>query len=257
MTEVQAEGDVTKIVAHRGASYDAPENTLAAFRLAFEQGADAIEGDFRLTSDSNIVCVHDKDGKRTLGSKVSIAHSTLEQLRKLDAGSWKGSNWVGERIPTLDEVLDLLPESAFLFMEVKCGPEIIKPLTARLKARRVKPSQIVVISFNREVIRKFKEFNPDFIAYLLTSFRTKKEDGSLIPTAKELITVLKDIQADGLDCNADSRLDPSFAKTLRKAGYSLHVWTVNDEAKARRFIKDFGVESITTDRPEWLRNKLD
>ena len=256
MTDVQAEEE-TKIVAHRGASYDAPENTLAAFRLAFEHGADAIEGDFRLTSDGHIVCVHDKDGKRTLGSKVTIADTSLQQLRKLDAGSWKGSNWVGERIPTLDEVLDLLPETACLFMEVKCGPEIIKPLTYKVKTLGVKPSQLVLISFNKEVIRKFKEFNPDFIAYLLTSFKTKKGDGTLIPTAKELITVLKDIQADGLDCNADSRLDSSFAETLRKAGYSLHVWTVNDEAKARRFIKDFGVESITTDRPKWLRNKLD
>ena len=199
-----------------------------------------------------------KKGESDLGRvRKQVAADRTEQLRKLDAGCWKGSNWVGERIPTLDEVLDLLPESAFLFMEVKCGPEIIKPLTARLKARGVKPSQLVVISFNKEVIRKFKEFNPDFIAYLLTSFKTKKGDGTLIPTAKELITLLKDIQADGLDYNADSRLDPSFAKTLRKAGYSLHVWTVNDEAKARRFIKDFAVESITTDRPEWLRNKLD
>lgn len=70
------------IVAHRGASHDAPENTLAAFELAWEQGADAIEGDFHLTQDGHIVCLHDKDTKRTAGKKLVVGKSSLEELRK-------------------------------------------------------------------------------------------------------------------------------------------------------------------------------
>ena len=78
-----------KIVAHRGASLDAPENTLAAFRLAWSQGADAIEGDFRLTKDGRIACLHDDTTQRTAGLDLTVADSTLAELRELDVGSWK------------------------------------------------------------------------------------------------------------------------------------------------------------------------
>lgn len=77
------------IVAHRGASHDAPENTLPAFELAWEQGADAIEGDFHLTRDGHIICLHDKDTKRTAGVKLVVKNSPLAELRKLDVGEWK------------------------------------------------------------------------------------------------------------------------------------------------------------------------
>lgn len=84
------------IVAHRGASYDAPENTLAAFRLAFEKDADGIEGDFYLTSDNRIVCIHDSDTERVAGKKLIVAKSTLAELKQLDVGSWKDKKWHAE-----------------------------------------------------------------------------------------------------------------------------------------------------------------
>ncbi|MDP6721144.1 MAG: glycerophosphodiester phosphodiesterase family protein, partial [Pirellulaceae bacterium] len=93
------------IVAHRGASYDAPENTLAAFRLAWRQGADGIEGDFYLTKDGQIVCIHDADTKRTAGVSRQVAKSTLAELRELDVGRWKDEEFAGERMPTLQQVL--------------------------------------------------------------------------------------------------------------------------------------------------------
>ncbi|MCB9949963.1 MAG: hypothetical protein H6824_03175 [Planctomycetaceae bacterium] len=99
------------IVAHRGASYDAPENTLPAFKLAWEKGADAIEGDFYLTKDQQIVCIHDKDTKRTGKNQpvLTVAESTLAELRKVDVGSWKDAKYKETFIPTIQEVLATVP----------------------------------------------------------------------------------------------------------------------------------------------------
>jgi glycerophosphoryl diester phosphodiesterase len=225
---VSESAELPLIVGHRGASHDAPENTLAAFRLAMEQGADAIEGDFRLTSDGHIVCIHDKDGRRTLGNPMIIAKTPLKDIRKLDAGSWKGSKWKDERVPTLEAV-------------------------KILESRRVAPASVVVISFNAGVIRKFKKELPRFPACWITSYR--KRDGKLDPDIDRVLATLSDIGADGLDSQANEGLGGEFVDRLRGAGHEFHVWTVNDATTARRFM-GLGVLSITTDRPGWLRQQL-
>ena len=93
------------LVAHRGASKDAPENTLPAFELAWKQGADAIEGDFYLTKDGKIVCFHDGDTKKITGKKLVVKDSTLAELQALDVGEWRGKKFAGTRMPTLEQVL--------------------------------------------------------------------------------------------------------------------------------------------------------
>ena len=93
-----------QIIAHRGASADAPENTLAAFRLGWEQDADGIEGDFRLSADGRIVCIHDDDTQRVAGSRLVVSETSYNDLHALDVGRWKGEQWRGERIPSLAEV---------------------------------------------------------------------------------------------------------------------------------------------------------
>src|SRR6478752_5983209 len=115
-----------EIVGHRGASYDAPENTVASVKLAWEQKADAAEFDVYRTKDGKIVVIHDKDTKRTAGgvNKV-VAESTLAELRALDVGKWKGEKYAGERIPTLAEVLATVPAGKKVFIEVKPGPEVV------------------------------------------------------------------------------------------------------------------------------------
>ena len=97
------------IVAHRGASYDAPENTVAAMELAFEQGADGVEADFYLSSDGEIVCIHDGDTKRTAGVKHVIVETPFAELRKLDVGAWKNEKYRGEKIPTFAEIAETIP----------------------------------------------------------------------------------------------------------------------------------------------------
>src|SRR5215218_10073762 len=88
------------IIAHRGASHDAPENTIAAYKLAIEQGADGFEGDYWLGAGGHIMCLHDADTKRVGGKKLSVTKAPFDQLRALDVGSWKDAKWHGEKIPT-------------------------------------------------------------------------------------------------------------------------------------------------------------
>ena len=109
------------IVAHRGASFDAPENTLPAFELAWEQGADAIEGDFLLTKDKQIVCIHDHSTKRLADRDLEVKSSTLAELKSLDVGFWKDKKYKNTRIPTLAEVFATIPDGKKIFVEIKCG----------------------------------------------------------------------------------------------------------------------------------------
>ncbi len=136
------------IIGHRGASREAPENTLESFRLAWDQGADGIEADFRLTADGRIVCMHDATTSRTTGVDLNIADTTLEELRRLDAGLWKGPGWSGALIPTLAEVLAAIPPGTWFFIEIKSGPEIIVPLAEVLRASGHSPERIRLLSFS-------------------------------------------------------------------------------------------------------------
>lgn len=242
-------------IAHRGASHDAPENTVAAFNLAWQQGADGIELDIHLTRDGKIVCSHDANTARTTGQAVSIAEATFAELRRLDAGAWKGTRWRGERIPSIDEVLAAVPEGKTVFIEIKCGPEILPVLKKALAGHELQPGQIVVIAFNPQVIAETKRQMPQLKALLLTAFETDKSTGAVRPSAKEILTTLEKIGADGVDCQAHAIIDQQFMRILRTAHKEVHIWTVDDVATARRGLQ-LGVDSFTSNRAGWLKQQL-
>ncbi|WP_237607654.1 glycerophosphodiester phosphodiesterase [Roseimaritima sediminicola] len=247
-----------QIVAHRGASHDAPENTLAAFRQAWQQNADAIEGDFYLTADQHIVCLHDKNTKRVAPQApvLTPAKATLEELRKLDVGSWKHPRYKGEQIPTLAEVLETIPAGKQIFLEIKCGPEILPVLKPQLESSGLDPEQVVIICFNEAVIRGARETMPQYKANYLTGYKRNKTTGRWSPSRQQVIETLKQTQATGLGSQGKRAvLDEAFARAVREAGKELHVWTVNDADDAKAFA-DLGVDSITTDRPGYIRNVL-
>ena len=125
-----------EIIAHRGASADAPENTLTAIQLAWRQSADAAEIDVQLTADGQLVAIHDETLLRTGGVDWAVKDYTLAQLKTLDIGSWKSPQFAGERIPTLAEVLDIVPLGKRLFIEVKCGVDAIPELVTYCRRRR-------------------------------------------------------------------------------------------------------------------------
>jgi glycerophosphoryl diester phosphodiesterase len=240
-----------EIVGHRGASHDAPETTVASVRLAWEQKADAAEFDIYLTKDRKIVVIHDKDTKRTAGgvNKV-VADSTLAELRALDVGAWKDAKFVGERIPTLAEVLATVPDGKRVFIEVKPGPEMVPELLAALTESKLPPARTPVISFNAAVIAAVKKARPDVPAYWIVGL-----NGKTPPTAGQLLAKAKENGADGLDLSASPALTEEYAKAVKAAGLKLYVWTVNDVPTARRMVR-LGVDGITTDRPGWLREQL-
>lgn len=236
------------IVGHRGASFDAPENTLAAINLAWEQKADGVEFDIFLTKDGKIVAMHDKDTKRTAGTTKVVAESTLEELRALDVGSWKNPEYAGEKIPKLEELLITVRPGKRAYIEVKCGPEIVPELDRVLRATELKTAQTPIISFNADVIAAVKKLRPDLPAYWIVGLKKETNLETLIPKAKS-------IHADGLDLSANEFLTPEFARQIREAGLRLDVWTVNDAALAKRMI-ELGARGITTDKPGWLREEL-
>src|SRR5262245_57022835 len=108
-----------KIIAHRVASHDAPKNTLAAINLACQQNADAVEIDVRLSKDGELVLIHAPITKRTCGVNHRVSDLTLAELKTLDAGQWKGRQWSGENIPSLDEVLACVPRNKSVLIELK------------------------------------------------------------------------------------------------------------------------------------------
>lgn len=243
------------VIAHRGASHDAPENTIAAFNLAWQQGADGVEGDFYLTKDGEIVCIHDATTKRTAGQTITVAGATLAELRQLDVGSWKGDQWDRARIPTIDEVLATVPEGKKVFIEIKCGPEILPALEKALAKSKLQPGQTVIISFDSKVIAETKRQIPQLKALWLTGFKTDENTGVVRPSAKEILATLEQIGADGVDCNAHTIVDQQFIQTLRAAHKEVHIWTVDDVTTAKRVLQ-LGVDSLTTSRAGWLKQQF-
>ncbi|QDU58582.1 glycerophosphodiester phosphodiesterase [Aeoliella mucimassa] len=244
------------IVAHRGASYAAPENTLASFQLAWDEGADGVEGDFYLTSDGEIVCIHDKDTKRTAGKKLVVAESTLAELQQLDVGSWKDPKYAGERIPTLEQVLAIVPEGKRMVIELKIGPEIVEPLAKVLAESKVPREMITIIAFDADTVKACKQTLPDLRTHWLTSYRDQK-DGTWKPTLAEVSETLAETGADGLGSQCKQAVfDAEFIQALKGQGLKeFHVWTVDDVEIARYYAKQ-GALGITTNRPGWLREQL-
>jgi glycerophosphoryl diester phosphodiesterase len=247
------------IVAHRGASFDAPENTLSAFRLAWDQGADAIEGDFYLTKDQQVVCIHDGTTKRTAIGQPTlvVANSTLEQLRQLDVGKWKGETYQGEKIPTLSEVLASIPAGRKFFLEIKCGPEIVPFLKAPLETSGLSNAQVTIICFDEEVVRVVRKELPQFKVNWLASFKQDKVTKQWSPSKDEVIKRLRNSGATGIGLNGNSEIvDEKFVRSVLDLGLEFHVWTINDINTAMAFSK-WGAYSITTDKPGLIRAGLD
>lgn len=245
---------IVEFVAHRGASFDAPENTLAAMKKAWEQGADAIEMDLWLSKDGKIVVCHDGDTGRTGGVKRKIDEQTWAELQQLDVGSWKASEFKGERIPTLDSILATIPPGKRAILEIKCGPEILSALEDTLRRANRPPREIAIISFNYETLRLSKQRFPQHAHYLLHGYKADSKTGKL-PELADLIKKAKEARLDGLDLHFDWPINREFVSQVEASGLELMVWTVNDPAVARRLVAA-GVKSLTTDRPAWLRTQL-
>ncbi|WP_222423358.1 glycerophosphodiester phosphodiesterase [Planctopirus ephydatiae] len=244
-----------EIVAHRGASHDAPENTMPAVLLGWEQGADLVEIDVYLSKDQEVVLLHDKTTKRTTGVDRPVAEQTWAELSTQDAGAWKSPSYAGTKIPRLAEALASIPQGKRMLVEVKCGPEIVPYLKQEFAKSGQPPEAIVVICFQAAVCQAVREQIPEHQVYYLADIKKPKNGDKSPPTAEELVQTARRLGVHGVDLSATTDIDQKFVETIRQAGLEMHVWTVDDPELARAMC-EAGVDSITTNRPAFLRAEL-
>jgi glycerophosphoryl diester phosphodiesterase len=209
----------TIVVAHRGASADAPENTIASFNSAWEQGADVIEGDFQLTSDGHIVCVHDQDTLRVSGTRLVVKESTLEELSQLDIGRYFHDKSFDEKIPTIQQVFATIPNNKQILVELKCGVEILPVLMRQIQLSNLDLSQIGIIAFNQEVIKQCKLLEPRLITLWLNDYNEINDINFIVST-------LIDIKADGLLSN--NTTSEQLRNEVIKQGLIYNIWASDD-----------------------------
>jgi glycerophosphoryl diester phosphodiesterase len=243
-----------EIIAHRGASRSAPENTLPAFRLAWKQGADGAELDARLSRDSRVVVIHDATARRTGGWDRRVRDLTLAQLKALDVGRWKGTKWAGARIPTLDEVAQTLPAGKRLLIEIKCGPETIPELRKVLDESGRRARQFILQSFSLPTIRIVKRKMPEFeCAWLCALRQTAAREAAAEFEALTRRAVKAGMSA--LHLRASPLIHPSMVERAKAARLRFRVWTV-DSARAARRLAALGVDGLITNRPGWIRKHI-
>jgi len=233
------------IIAHRGVSFTLPENSLPAFEASWELGVDGIEGDFHLTKDGEIVCIHDEDTERVCKTSAIIHKSTLQDLKKLEL-YYEGDTSLNIKIPTLTEVIKTVPKGKKIFIEIKCSTEIVSPLLSQLSKSKMNADQIVIISFNSDVIKTVKNLNPVYKAFFLYSC----ED------ARDIDDVIKDalkIKANGI--STDNESSKLFVEKVIESGLEYHSWTIDDADVALQLI-EWGASSITTNDPESIMKKI-
>ena len=246
-------GSCLEIIAHRGASHEAPENTVAAVRQAWKQSSDAVEIDIHLSRDGQIVVMHDATAERTAGDERKISEMSLDEIRALDAGTWKNREYAGEKVPLLDEILALIPPGKRLYIEVKCGREIVPELVCALERAGKPGREVCIISFDWDLLRELKKQIPQYEAFWIRGYDANI---GIEEAYREFIKRCRDADLDGIDLSHAWPLDARWMKEFREAGLKVLAWTVDDPVVARR-LTELGVDGITTNRPGWLRDQLD
>lgn len=244
------------IVAHRGASYKAPENTLAAFKLAFEEKADFIEADFWLSGDDEIVCIHDSNTSRVSNKKLKIKSSQLIDLKNLDVGSWKNQSYTGEKIPSLKEIIQIIPDGKGIQIEIKDNREkIIMKLKEILDENIIENERIRIISFHRNIVRAAKKYLPEIKSYLIFGWYFSKGKYFKMLTQRMILKKLKTVFCDGVVLYNNSYIDENFVRILRENNLDICVYNVEREKDAVR-LSSLEIDAITTDSPLKIREAI-
>lgn len=231
----------TKIFAHRGASGYAPENTLEAFALAMEQGADGIELDVQMTRDGELVVIHDETVDRVSDGTGEVRSYTLEELKKLRVSNHM-EQYPDVRIPTLREVLELVkPGTMEVNIELKTGifwyPEIEKKVLELVQEEGME-NRVIYSSFNHYSIQKIRELSPEAeTAYLFGDVILHVEEYAAKTGIKGLHPALYHVKM------------AEFLKEYQASGLPVRVWTVNEEKQMEDLIRQ-GVDSVITNYPD-------
>ncbi|MBT8387994.1 MAG: hypothetical protein KJO12_11330 [Ignavibacteria bacterium] len=239
------------IIAHRGESYDAPENTHASINLAWNRNDDAVEIDVQLTKDKRIVLIHDKSTLRTGGKLKRISSNTYDNLLQVEIGKFKGRKWKYERIPLLDDVIDKVPKNKILFIEIKSDYRIVKPIKNLIRQKNVEPNQIKFIGFDINIMKKIKKTLPEFETYWIIEGKHYKSNSAIENSVEKCISA----GLDGLDVQARKYLNSEVIQFIKYNELNIYTWTVDDPIRAKQLVLD-GIDGITTNRASWLKKKL-
>lgn len=236
-----------RIVAHRGASHEAPENTLAAFKRAWALGCEAVELDVRLTHDGEVVVFHDATTLRIGGRDTPVAEQTLAELRALDVGAWKHIKYKGERIPTLAEALATIPGGRAMFVEIKSGKDTAPAIAKAIKEAQPTSTSIALQGYDADALAALAAALPDAPAYWTVDPPKDAKDQPQ-PYPLSIIEETKRRGFAGLALDYRGVTDELLA-AASKADLLVDVWTLNETALLADWSgKD--VRWIETDRPE-------
>ncbi|MEU5151768.1 glycerophosphodiester phosphodiesterase family protein [Streptomyces yangpuensis] len=253
MTHTQLRTDrAVRVVAHRGASHEHPEHTLAAYRQAIADGADALECDVRLTADHKLVCVHDRRVERTSDGRGVVSEMTYEELCALDFGRWKGAEHRGAQVLLFE---DLLKEALAAGRPVGLVVETKHPTRAggRLEAELVRVLKehgladgraglVEVMSFSRNALIRLNRLAPGLPAVYLIERRLRPVRPPFAGHA-----------GPGIDL---VRRDPGLVGRLKAKGLAVRVWTVDEPADVELCLR-LGVDTLITNRPREVREQLE
>lgn len=235
--------------AHRGASHEAPENTLAAFLLAAELGADGIELDVQLSKDGEVVVIHDFVLETTTNGQGPVGDRTLAELKELDAGSSYDPVFSGQRIPTLEEVIEAVGRQLLLNIELKTKSkrdDALSRAVVRIVEEHHLLDRIIVSSFNPLALRQVRNLNPWIPLGLLYS-----PDQPMFlrrPWSRHLL------RPEALHPH-HSIVDKPYVRWAKEQGYRIHTWTVDDPGRMWQLMRQ-GVDIIITNQPDQLRQVL-
>lgn len=235
------------LTAHRGSSGTAPENTLAAYRKALDLQIPAIEIDIHLTKDSEIVAFHDDYLGRTASGSKSIQESTLAELRQLEVGSWFSDEFKSEKIPTLEEIISLVYDKAFLIIELKPFPKYPEEFVRRLMNKISEShyiNKVVFVSFDYSLLKLTKNINEFFLTSAL-----KNPNQDILPSQ-----IIAQCSADGVICSI-SELDDKIAEDANMHRIPLAVYDVDTEDMLQKAIR-YNVRGIGTNYPEMILKLL-
>ncbi len=239
----------TRIIAHRGFSGQAPENTLVAIRQAIKAGADMVEIDVTMTADGQVILLHDETLDRTTSGQGLPTDFTLEELRGLDAGSWFGPQYAGEKIPTLAEALETVKNRILINIEIKTEAveHGVVPKVVALIAEHEMLDQVVVSSFSPEALRLMKVSDPAVITATLFN----KE----LHTGRDPLEIIQEVGSRGFNISG-KRLTQAMIERCHKHGIPVAVYTVN-EPDQMHLLMEVGVDAVFTDHPDLMIEVLE
>ena len=240
---MEIDGSV-RVIAHRGFSGAAPENTLVAIRKAIEVGADMVEVDVTVTADGEVILLHDETLDRTTDGEGSPIETTLEEIGNLDAGSWFAPEFAGERVPTLGEVLEMVKGRILINVEIKSEAveHGVVPKVASLIIGHGMLDQVVVSSFSPEALRQMKVTEP---AVMTASLYNKD-----VHTGRDPLEIIQEVGSRGFNISG-KRLTPAMRDRCHRHGIPVAVYTINEPARMRLLV-GMGVDAVFTDHPDWM-----